>query len=140
MFTSILCPVDFSVHSERALGYALDLAAMTHGHLTIVTVVDPLLDAAAHEASTAQNQQEIKSLLERLVTTRAKPYDRVGISVEVGDPARKILEQIDECHADLVVMGTQGLEGPRRLFFGSTTERVVRESRVPVLAVPADAT
>ena len=138
MFTSILCPVDFSVHSERALGYALDLAALTHGHLTIVTVVDPLLDAAAHEASTEQNQQEIKSLLERVLAARAKPYERVGISVDVGDPARKILEQIEECKADLVVMGTQGLEGPRRLFFGSTTERVVRESRVPVLAVPAD--
>jgi nucleotide-binding universal stress UspA family protein len=33
-------------------------------------------------------------------------------------------------------MGTQGLEGARRLVFGSTTEQVLRESAVPVLAIP----
>jgi nucleotide-binding universal stress UspA family protein len=44
-----------------------------------------------------------------------------------------------ECGADLVVMGTQGLEGSRRFVFGSTTEKVLRESPVPVLAVPLPA-
>ena len=60
------------------------------------------------------------------------------MSVEVGEAAEEILKQVEECRAELVVMGTQGLEGPKRYFFGSTTERVLRESRVPVLAVPAE--
>ena len=47
------------------------------------------------------------------------------------------LAQIPACNADLVVMGTQGSGGAKRLVFGSTTERVLRESPVPVLAVPA---
>ena len=143
MFTSILCPVDFSAHSERALAYALDLAALTHGHLTIVTVVDAFLDAAANasgarDALTSQTQQEIKGLLDRVAASRKQPYERIGITVEVGEPAREILNQVAECRADLIVMGTQGLEGARRLVFGSTTEKVLRESRVPVLAVPAE--
>jgi nucleotide-binding universal stress UspA family protein len=143
VFTSILCPVDFSVHSERALAYALDLAALTHGHLTVVTVVDAFLDAAAnatgtHEALTSQTQQEIQGLLDRIAASRRRPYERIGITVEVGEPAQEILKQVVECRADLIVMGTQGLEGAQRLVFGSTTEKVLRESRVPVLAVPAD--
>jgi len=143
VFTSILCPVDFSAHSERALAYALDLAALTHGHLTIVTVVDAFLDAAANasgarDALTSQTQQEIKGLLDRVAASRKQPYERIGITVEVGEPAREILKQVAECRADLIVMGTQGLEGARRLVFGSTTEKVLRESRVPVLAVPAE--
>ena len=143
MFTSILCPVDFSAHSERALAYALDLAALTHGHLTIVTVVDAFLDAAANasgarDALTSQTQQEIKGLLDRVAASRKQPYERIGITVEVGEPAREILKQVAECRADLIVMGTQGLEGARLLVFGSTTEKVLRESRVPVLAVPAE--
>ena len=143
MFTSILCPVDFSVHSERALAYALDLAALTHGHLTVVTVVDAFLDAAANATGTrdalaSQTQQEIQGLLERVAASRRQPYERIGVTVEVGEPAREILKQVSECRADLIVMGTQGLEGARRLVFGSTTERVLRESRVPVLAVPAE--
>lgn len=139
MFTSILCPVDFSEHSKRALATAVDLAALTRGHLVVVTVVDGLLDAAAQasgasESLTAQTQQELRDLLEQIAPERREP---IGIAVEVGDAAEQILKQIDECGADLIVMGTQGLEGARRLVFGSTTERVLRESRIPVLAVPA---
>jgi nucleotide-binding universal stress UspA family protein len=143
VFTSILCPVDFSVHSERALGFALDLAALSGAHLTVITVVDSFLDAAAnasgtHDALAAQTQQEIKGLLDRMTASRGQTPPPVGVSVEVGAPAEEILKQADECRADLIVMGTQGLEGPRRFFFGSTTERVLRESRIPVLAIPAD--
>ena len=139
MFTSILCPVDFSEHSALALRYALKLADLTGGHLTIVTVVDAFLDAASEASGnratfTEQTQQEIQKLLARIAPDRREP---VGIAVQVGDPAEEILKQSDECAADLIVMGTQGLEGAKRLVFGSTTEAVLREARVPVLAVPA---
>ena len=139
MFTSIVCPVDFSPHSERALGYAIELAALTSGHVTIVHVVDALLDAATDAAGTrqtltAQTQDEIHSLLGRIAPERN--HERLGIAVLVGDPAEEILKQVQESQADLIVMGTQGLEGAKRFVFGSTTERVLRESTVPVLAVP----
>ena len=142
MFRSILCPVDFSPHSERALGYALDLAALTRARLTVVTVVDGFLEAAsqasgAGDVLSAQTQQELQSLLDR-VTANRRPHERMSIAVEVGEPAEKILEQARECSSDLIVMGTQGLEGAKRLMFGSTTEQVLRESAVPVLAVPAE--
>ena len=142
MFKSILCPVDFSEHSERALGYAIDLVALTGAHLTIVTVVDPFLDAASSaaghgEALMRQTQEEMQQLLSRIAGTRTQPHEAPGIAVLTGNPAEEILKQIPECDADLIVMGTQGLEGAKRMMFGSTTERVLRESRVPVLAVPA---
>lgn len=142
MFTSIICPVDFSPHAERALGYALDLAALAGSHLTILTAVDPFLDAASNaagrgEALMRQTQDEIQALLVRLGDARRMPAEAPSIAVVTGDPAEAILAQIAESNADLVVMGTKGLEGAKRLVFGSTTERVLRESPVPVLAVPA---
>jgi nucleotide-binding universal stress UspA family protein len=142
VFKSILCPVDFSEHSERALARALDLAALTGGHLTIMTAVDSFLDAATSaaghgEALMRQTQDEIQNLLARISSTRGRLREAPGIAVVTGDAAEEILKQIKECDADLVVMGTQGLEGARRMMFGSTTERVLRESAVPVLAVPA---
>jgi nucleotide-binding universal stress UspA family protein len=142
VFTSILCPVDFSPHSERALGHALDLAALTGAHLTMVTVVDPFLAQASNaagkgDALTAQTQDEIQNLLGRISTARGRLPEAPGIAVVFGTAAEEILKQVPECNADLIVMGTQGLEGTRRLVFGSTTERVLRESTVPVLAVPA---
>lgn len=141
MFKSILCPVDFSSHADRALGYALDLVALTGADLTIMTAVDPFLDAASSAAGHSedlmrQTQDEVQALLARISGARTFPVKAPGIAVVTGEAAEEILAQIAECSADLVVMGTQGLEGARRMVFGSTTERVLRESPVPVLAVP----
>jgi nucleotide-binding universal stress UspA family protein len=141
VFTSILCPVDFSEHSRRALDYALQLATLTGAHLNIMTAVDPFLDAASqaaghHDAVVRQTQDEMQQLLSSISAERARLREAPGIVVVTGEAAEEILKQIAECGSDLVVMGTQGLEGTRRLVFGSTTERVLRESRVPVLAIP----
>jgi nucleotide-binding universal stress UspA family protein len=141
MFTSILCPVDFSEHSERALGVALDLAALTGAHLTIVHVVDAFLDAASRasgnrETLEAQTQQELQDLLQRIASAAGKEPRTIAIAVAVGDAAEQVLKQADECESDVIVIGTQGLEGAERFVFGSTTEGVLRAARVPVLAVP----
>jgi nucleotide-binding universal stress UspA family protein len=141
VFTSILCPVDFSPHSERALGYAIDLAQHTGAHLTILTVLDSFLDAAStaaghHEVFMRQTQEEMQGLLARISTSRGPLKEAPAIAVVTGEAAEEILKQVPECSADLIVMGTQGLEGTKRFVFGSTTENVLRESRVPVLAVP----
>jgi nucleotide-binding universal stress UspA family protein len=141
MFTSILCPVDFSEHSERALGVALDLAALTGAHLTIVHVVDAFLDAASRasgnrETLEAQTQQELQDLLQRIAGAAGKEPRTIAIAVAVGDAAEQVLKQADECESDVIVIGTQGLEGAERFVFGSTTEGVLRAARVPVLAVP----
>ena len=139
MFSSILCPLDFSAHSELALGYAIKLSTLTKAHVTVVHVVESLLAAGLEatgnrDALTSQTQREIQDLLARMAPGN---NERLGISIAVGEPGDQILQHIDDCQADLVVMGTQGLEGAKRFMFGSTTERVLRESRVPVLAVPA---
>jgi nucleotide-binding universal stress UspA family protein len=140
MFHSILCPIDFSGDSERALAYAMDLAKLTGARLTLLTVVDELLNAATQAAGnpdtlTAQTQQELGELLARM-SAGGRAAGRLDIAVVVGQPAREILKRADENGSDLIVMGTQGTGGARRLVFGSTTARVLRESRVPVLAVP----
>jgi nucleotide-binding universal stress UspA family protein len=141
VFKSILCPVDFSPHSERALDYAVKLSALTGAHLTIMTAIDPFLDAATSAAGHAealmnQTQDELQKLLRRINSTGQLLREAPGIAVLTGEPAEEILKQTVESSADLVVMGTQGLEGGKRMVFGSTTERVLRESNVPVLAVP----
>jgi nucleotide-binding universal stress UspA family protein len=141
VFTSILCPVDFSPHAERALGYAFDLARLTGAHLTIVHVLDGLLAAASEASGTrdtllAQTQQEMQGLLARIAGGSHHARERIGIALVVGEPPEEILKQAAESAVDLIVMGTQGLEGTERLVFGSTTEHVLRESHVPVLAVP----
>jgi len=65
---------------------------------------------------------------------------RVGakatLNVAVGHPADQIDRAARQLGVDLIVMGTHGLSGPKKWFFGSTTESLFRRSKVPVLAVP----
>ena len=59
------------------------------------------------------------------------------LEIAAGKPADEILRFARERDADLIVMGSHGATGFRKLFFGSTTERVLRETTVPVLVTPA---
>ena len=54
-----------------------------------------------------------RSLLDRVSSAHGRCAERIGIAVAVGSAAEEILKQVEECSADLIVMGTQGLEGDR---------------------------
>ena len=60
--------------------------------------------------------------------------------VTLGAPAQAILKAASALGSDLVVVGTHGLGGARKLFFGSTTEQLLRRTSIPVLAVPSPPT
>jgi nucleotide-binding universal stress UspA family protein len=139
MFMAILCPVDFSAVSARALSKAIALAAESHASLTLLHVTDSLLDAAARAAGTEdtiteQTQEELRALLKQVSPDGVK--GPMTMAVAVGDPAQEILRQAFECNADLIVMGTQGRGAAQRLLMGSTTSRVVEATTIPVLVVP----
>ena len=139
LLSSILCPVDFSIHAERALRHAVALAGAFHARLTVLTVNDPLLvegAAAAGHAGTLRDQVEA-ALLEVLERVPAhSPRVLPAIDIATGHAAAEILNAAERAQADLVILGSQGLGGTSKLMFGSTAERVMRTSAVPVLAVP----
>lgn len=141
-FRSILCPLDFSEHSVQALRLAVGLAGRDRARLTVLTVNEPLLaeaaaaaqygpDYVAHEAT-----KEVQGLLRSLVPGGASWAPIPHIVVRTGRAEGEILQCAADQKADLVVMGTHGLGGYRKMFFGSVTERVLRRATTPVLAVP----
>ena len=140
-FTSVLCPVDFSEHSGSALRYGLAVASRFKAKATALFVNDPLLVAAAATALTpmALEKTSLSELRDFVDRTRKGITGSPAVSCDVtqGDPAAEIDRAVKRRKADLIVVGTHGLSGTRKLVFGSTTARVLREARVPVLAVPA---
>lgn len=71
--------------------------------------------------------------LENLCRERLSSCKRYHIHIVMGHPAKTILATIDNLHVDLVIMATHGMRGG--FPFGSVTERVVKNSPVPVLTV-----
>jgi nucleotide-binding universal stress UspA family protein len=141
-FRSILCPVDFSAQSRGALRYALALARHFGGRVTVLFVNDPLLLAAGGEAYGGRRAfmdrtgEELARFVEGSMPKGRAADQEVAHVVAVGNPADQILRASKRLRSDLVVIGTSGLSGIRRIFFGSTTEQVLRRATTPVLAIP----
>jgi nucleotide-binding universal stress UspA family protein len=136
-FSSVLCAVDFSKHSRSALRYAAAIARRSAGSLTALFVNDPLLVAAAaaaydERALASQSAAE----LQRFVRSALGRGAQVTTLVSMGEPAREIQKAARRAGAGLIVVGSEGLSGAQKLFFGSTTARLLADAGVPVLAVP----
>lgn len=136
---TVLCPVDFSDASRIALRFAGTIAAHFRARVIVLAVEDPLLtEAIGLGTGVVWDPEETRRELEHFVT-RALQADAahtpdLHYRVAVGSPAQEILRSAQTESCDLIVMSTHGLTGMRKLFFGSTTERVLRETTVPVLA------
>lgn len=138
---AILCPIDFSDASRGALRYARTIAEHRGGRLVILAVEDPLLtEAAALGTGAAWNSDDTRHELAQFASSALHGYrleeSAVEYAIRVGTPAREILQVAREADCALIVMSTRGLTGMRKMFFGSTTERVLRETAIPVLATP----
>jgi nucleotide-binding universal stress UspA family protein len=138
---SIVCPIDFSESSRFALAYAVAIAEHFGAHVTVLSVVDPLLASAAAAAGVEPSlADETRSELERfcgeVFAHRERGASIVGYHVAIGKPAEEILRTAHQLKADLIVISSRGRSGFRKLFFGSTTERVLREAHEPVLITP----
>jgi nucleotide-binding universal stress UspA family protein len=140
MFTDLLFPTDGSDGTERALEHALDIAAAHDATVHILNVADTTRD------SVTQIHGEVVDALEQVgaefVREAADRANDRGVStvtaVEQGEPFRTIVDYATAQSIDLVVMPTHGRSGLSRLLLGSTTERVVRHSDVPVLTLQPD--
>ena len=139
---SILCPIDFSEASSGALRYAAAIATHFATRLIVLAVEDPLLTEALDLGTGVVWDPELCKREMRQFAAKTFGKDTPGLAaleyeVAVGKPAPEILRVARERSCDLIVMSTHGLTGARKLFFGSTTERVLRETTRPVLITPA---
>ncbi|MFZ0661544.1 MAG: universal stress protein [Acidobacteriaceae bacterium] len=137
----ILCPVDFSEFSTRAYDYAHSLARHYDAKLLVLHVVrtltiDPgFMASAMIDKVYAQQSADAKERVAKLVARQAGEPIQSELIVQLGFAADSILSFAKDHDANLVVMGTHGRRGLDRAIMGSTTERVLRKSHCPVLAV-----
>lgn len=132
----VLCPIDFSDGSRGALRYANAIAASVGARLLLLVVNDPLLLEASHfVAGPSRLVEETLREMQRFVSQTLGVQAHTDIEFEVagGKPAPEILRVTREHGIELIVIASHGRSGFRKLFFGSTTERVLRETTVPTL-------
>jgi len=144
MYARILVPIDGSPTAERGLEEAIRLAKRLGSTLHLINVVDARLLFSEVSAYVPPDNllKDWRAAGERLVAAAAQSAREGGVAVESAvrcDPGLRvcdmILQEARDAKVELIVMGTHGRRGLRRLALGSDAELVLRESPVPVLLV-----
>jgi nucleotide-binding universal stress UspA family protein len=149
LFKQILCPVDFSECAMHALNYAMSVAQEADAHLTVLYVlgdeqdVTPdaygailMNDLESLAAFRRRHEEDARKRLAQAVPQSVAAYCSVETMVSSGGkPSREILRIAAEQQTDLIVVGVQGRGAANVMFFGSTTNHVVREASCPVLTI-----
>jgi len=142
MFRRLLVAFDSSLHAQRALEEAIDLAQTLNARLTIITVVPRPSDWLAagydipvqHDELNREIEHEYEVTLDDVVDS--VPHDLPVTKVlKYGPAAAAILVEAAEGGHDLIVMGSRGRSELRSLLLGSVSHEVLRASPVPVLVV-----
>ncbi len=148
MFKKILLPTDGSKNAERAGAQAIELANLSNADIVVLYVVETNLIESPRlvnyrvtlfDELREEGKKVVEDFKERLEESQCKGVCKNAnlISmVKEGRPYDVILETINKENIDLTVMGASGRHGLDRFLLGSVTERVVRESKSPVLVVP----
>ena len=143
--TKILWPTDFSVNAGKALDYVTSLSEKYQTEVHVLYVIDEL---GYHEPWYGEfdeprinkiHEWEKKKAQERLDHICEKYLQNCPLYIKhiaIGDPAQEILKLIEKEEVDMVVMASQGEMGNFR--FGSVTEKVLKNSKVPVTTIPID--
>ncbi len=147
MYQRILVPVDGSETANRALRTAVALAGEHSAALRIVHVSEETpvyvsMDTLPYppaDLMEALRKEGERILAEAVASVRDRKIDADGKLLVIDRPGQRISDAIEQeaenWHADLVVIGTHGRRGFRRLLLGSVAENLIRISARPVLLI-----
>jgi nucleotide-binding universal stress UspA family protein len=139
---SILVPVDFSEGSSTATRYAAELATQVGAKIELLNVYGlPMVTSPDGSFMVTPEivtklSADAQEAVDKIAAELREGGAGVATRVTEGAPHEEITRRALEGGFDLVVMGTHGRTGLRHFLIGSTAERVVRTSKVPVLTVP----
>lgn len=146
----ILVPCDFSPPAMDAFSFAAKIALQNNSEIHVLYVFDSSITTNSNLTLSYSPTfdgnvvQQLEDQWDEKFAEIKKAYspDRLSVTLKIdtGFLTPTIQNYVQENRIDLVVMGTQGASGLKELFFGSNTEKIVRYSRVPVIAVPKGAT
>ncbi|MGX1320217.1 nucleotide-binding universal stress UspA family protein [Bradyrhizobium sp. USDA 377] len=149
MYTRILLSTDGSDVARNGIKHGIALAKALKAKVTVIAVTEslPIDYGSGHASGWIPSQQEIDSFDAACKERAGKVLDearamaeQAGISAELlhvpnAHPATAIIETAKSGGCDLIVMGSHGRRGLKKLFLGSQTSEVLADGSVPVLVV-----
>ncbi|QCX37219.1 universal stress protein [Aureibaculum algae] len=143
---TILVPIDFSEEAKYACKVAASIAKQTNSQIILLhmldipsTSVDPMTES--NLGGGAQTIFYMKTIHKKFAEFKAFPFfDGIKVieSVIFKKAFQGVIEESSKNKVELIVMGSQGATGIKEMLVGSNTEKVVRQSDIPVLVIKQD--
>jgi nucleotide-binding universal stress UspA family protein len=144
---TLLVPTDFSKASKKAVTYATDLARKMKARIILLNVVQSNTSGETLMKWKRLEEEMIKIAVEDGEALLAEVKKKAGAKTNIAfeyrlgyDFARVVNRFVEENDVDLVVMGTHGATGLKKVLMGSNAASMINTSLVPVIAIPAEAT
>lgn len=142
-FSRILVATRGRPWSERAVEFAVRMAKAYELELVVIAVLTPRYvpqkNAAWGIAPAAQVDEDLRKLTERVLEEASALAQVHGIrhvcEIRQGRPAEEILKAAEQHQCDIIVIGSRGLSGVRRVTMGETGNEVVLKAPMPVIVV-----
>ncbi len=141
IFSKILVPIDFSPGSETALNYAIEISELFSSTLYLLYVIEPLVlpstpgFPAINPVDLSLNMKHHYESELKKIASKISGNINKNIDILTGKAADIINKYAEENNIDLICIATHGRKGLEHLIFGSTTEKVLRKAKCPVLAL-----
>jgi nucleotide-binding universal stress UspA family protein len=145
MFEKILVATDGSEHGYRAARMALELGKISGGKVTAIYVADTvktshlpddMLLFSIRELLLKEGKEALKQV-ENLAQEKGVSFASVVVE---GNPGSEIIRYAESSGMDIIILGAVGRTGLDKFLLGSVAEKVVRNSKIPVLTVPRERT
>ncbi|WP_321371912.1 universal stress protein [uncultured Desulfuromusa sp.] len=140
--STVLTAIDFSDSSDNAFQMALSLAKSFSAKLLVLHVINEPVNLRgfyvphiSFEKLEEEIEEGAQKMMESFCRSNLVDFTDYECLIVAGLPYEQIIKQAEEKSADLIVLGTHGRTGIDHVLFGSTAEKVVRKSDVPVLTV-----
>jgi nucleotide-binding universal stress UspA family protein len=144
MYKNILVPLDGSALAETSLNYVAGIAAYIKPlSVTLLRAREPM-DVGVRQRLSSDlarqldeaYQEELESYLSKVAESLKEKGINVKTAAVAGGAAESILDWARENKTDIIIMSSHGRTGIARWAFGSVTEKVLKESEIPVLVIP----
>ncbi|WP_434011110.1 universal stress protein [Methanobacterium ferruginis] len=148
MYKKILLPTDGSEYANKAAEHAIIIASQNNAEIIVLNVMETTQLASLPVEDFTRKFKDIlrqektnplenisKVFDEHLKDKKFRDQIKLTLKQKGGSPADIILQTVQDENIDMVIMGTSGKKGFERFLLGSVTEKVVRNSKCPVLTV-----
>ena len=138
---TILFPTDFSNNARGALNFAIEIANIFQSEIILfnsypipVYAADLPIDMSVSQSIRTESESNLKKLAEELTTLH--PNLKFTTASNWGFASDEIITAAKDLCADIIIMGTKGASGIKKILMGSNTSSVIAKAHCPILAIP----